>query len=151
MNKFFAGIVSFFVLFFGYRYLARANAVGDYEKFADAWMRANEKEALRFAEGDEARRALKRHPRYEFVPAAMVEAVHGVGYKIESFEKKENGEVAIEAVQTVMFDPPGITSGIGGAMAMIFHHSARVHETAEGWKVIAFEPKLLEMRQLRGR
>jgi hypothetical protein len=51
----------------------------------------------------------------------------------------------------IAFDPPGITSAIGGAMVMSFHHSVRLRKTSEGWKVVAFHPALLEMSEVRRR
>ena len=132
-----------------YRYSLRAAPISAYEKFAEAWVRGNEEAALHLAEGEEAWRAVRRHPRVGLVPAVMVETIHGVGEKIESLEKTDSGEWVIEAKQTVGFDPPGATSAFGGEMAMIFHHSVRLRKTPEGWKVVAFNPTLLETRVTR--
>jgi len=135
--------------FLGYRYASRSAATGVYEEFAKAWAAGNQEAALHLADGEKAWREIKRNSRYDFVPPAMVELIHDIGQNIESFEKLDDGAVAIEAKQTVAFDPPGVTSAIGGAMRMSFHHSVRMRKTPDGWRVIGFQPKLLEVGEVR--
>ncbi len=64
--------------------------------------------------------------------ARMLEALRGVRTSVESVERGSDGEVAIEALQAVAFDPPGVTSAVGGAMWTTFHHNARIHKTTDG-------------------
>ena len=134
--------------FFSYRYVVRVRQVGCYEKLADAWARGRTDEALQFAAGDDVRRSLEQHPLRSLVDARMIEALHGIRSTVESSSPREDGEVEIEAKQTIAFDPPGITSAIGGAMIMSFHHIARLRKTDDGWKVVAFEPTFIEMRRI---
>jgi hypothetical protein len=135
--------------YLAYRYVTRAQQVGCYEKLADAWAHGRTDEALVFTDGDEAGRSLKRHPLTSLVDGHMIDAWRGIGYTIESASRSDDGDVAIEAKQTIAFDPPGATTGIGGAMLMSFHHSARLHKTTQGWKVVAFEPTFIEMHAIQ--
>ena len=56
-----------------------------------------------------------------------------------------------EATQTILFDPPGITTALGGAMYTHVHHSATLRHSSGGWKVIAFEPKVIDIGEVRRR
>ena len=151
MKKLFAVLLLVGAGFVAYRYVVRAQQVGCYEKLADAWARGRTDEALQYAEGDGIRRSLERHPLTSLVDPRMIEAWRGIRYTIESSSKAEDGETAIEAKQTIAFDPPGATTAMGGAMSMSFHHSVRLRKTGDGWKVVAFEPAFLEMHQIRRR
>ena len=51
--------------------------------------------------------------------------------------------------QTIRFDPSGALTGIGGAMFTHIHHSATLRRTAQGWKVVAFDAKYLDMGEIR--
>jgi hypothetical protein len=133
--------------YFAYRYFIGTAQARCYEQLADAWARGRTDEALQFSEGEEVRRSLERHPLTSLVDARMIEALHGIRSTVESSSPREDGQVAIEAKQTIAFDPPGATSAIGGAMS--FHHSVRLRKTDGGWKVVAFEPTFLEMRAIR--
>jgi hypothetical protein len=52
---------------------------------------------------------------------------------------------------TVHFDPPGVTTGIGGAMYAHFRHTATVRKTPEGWRVAAFDSEFVDMGEIRRR
>ena len=62
-----------------------------------------------------------------------------------------HGDLELEVHQTIFFDPPGITSAIGGAMYTGIHHSATLRNTPNGWRVIGFEPRFVDMGPLRRR
>jgi hypothetical protein len=70
---------------------------------------------------------------------------------VESSTKTPEGDVALVVKETIAFDPAGITSGVGGAMFAVFRHTAAVRKTSAGWKVVAFEPKFVEMGDMRRR
>jgi hypothetical protein len=89
MKKVFLVAVALATAFWGLRYFTRAAPTSAYERFAQAWGRGNQEEALHLADGEEGWRAVRRYPRFGLVPAAMVEAIHGVGEKIESFERTD--------------------------------------------------------------
>jgi hypothetical protein len=133
-----------------YRVLARAGPVRAYEKFADAWARGDDEIALRHAEGDAMRRTLRSHSIRGLLFHPM-EAFHGTRYAIDSVTSSPEGDVVIAAKQTIGFDPPGVTSAVGGAMFAVFRHQATLHKTSEGWKITAFEPTFLEAGETRRR
>jgi hypothetical protein len=80
-----------------------------------------------------------------------MEAFRGKRYVYESETRTESGDVELQVHQTIFFDPPGITSAIGGAMYTGIRHTATLRNTADGWKVVAFEPKYLDMGPTRRR
>jgi hypothetical protein len=151
VKKLTAAAVLLLAAFFGYRGYERFAAVHCYERFADAWARERADEALSLTEGETARQAVKERGIRALIDARTMELLHGIRYSEESFERREQGEVALEAKQTIAFDPPGITSALGGAMWMTFHHSTRLRRTGGAWRVVAFEPTFLDMGRLRGR
>ena len=133
---------------FGYGFFARMQQESCYKKLADAWAMGRTGEALRYAEGETVRQSLEKNPLRGLVDARMIEAWRGVTYTIESTSKGDGGDVSIEARQRLAFDPPGITTGIGGGMWLSFHHSARLRHTSSGWKVIAFTPTFLDFQRI---
>ena len=151
MKKILLLAVALTTAFFIYRHSSRSVPVAVYETFPEAWVRGYQEDALHLADGEAARKDVNRYPRVGLVPASLIELIHGIGQKVESFGKVEGGDVAIEAKQTLAFDPPGITSAIGGAMVMTFHHTVQMRKTAEGWKIVAFKPTFLEVRDVRRR
>src|SRR5262245_6658503 len=133
---------------FGYRFFVRMQQESCYKKLADAWSMGRTDEALQYTEGETVRQSLEKNPLRSLVDARMIEAWRGVTYTIESSTKGDDGDVAIEAKQRLSFDPPGITSGIGGAMWLSFHHSARLRHTSDGWKVVAFTPTFIDFQRI---
>ena len=133
---------------FVYRFVVRMQQETCYKKVADAWAIGQTDEALRYAEGDAVRKSLEEKPLRSLVDGRMIEAWRGVSYTIESSSKGDDGDVAMEAKQRLAFDPPGITTGIGGAMWMSFHHSVKLRHTSDGWKVVAFTPTFLDIERI---
>ena len=133
---------------FGYLFVLRMQRESCYKKVADAWAIGQTDEALRYAEGDAVRKSLEEQTLRSLVDGRMIEAWRGVSYTIESSSKEEGGDVALEAKQRLAFDPPGITSAIGGAMWVSFHHSVKLRHTSEGWRVVAFTPKFLDFERI---
>lgn len=135
----------------GYRWFEGWRAVGAYKSFAEAWTHDDRTAALKHAPADTVEDALGRHAFTGMPSGAVLEVFHGTLYQVESKERLPDGDVQLEVKQTIFFDPAGVTSAIGGAMATHIHHSATVRKTAEGWRVVAFEPKYLDMGMLRRR
>jgi hypothetical protein len=133
---------------FGYPLVLRMQQESCYRKVADAWAIGQTDEALRYTECDAVRKSLEEHPLRSLVDGRMIEAWRGVTYRIESSSREEGGDVALEAKQRLAFDPPGITSAIGGAMWVSFHHSVKLRRTGEGWRVVAFTPKFLDFERV---
>jgi hypothetical protein len=80
-----------------------------------------------------------------------MEALRGDRYEVESRSKDSDGDVRLVVKQTVHFDPPGATTGIGGAMYAHFRHTATVRKTPDGWRVVAFDREFLDMGEIRRR
>ncbi len=135
----------------GYRWFGGWRAVGEYKSFAEAWTHDDRTAASKHAPADTVEDALDRHAFTGMPSGAVLEVFHGTLYQVESKERLPDGGFQLEVKQTIFFDPAGVTSAIGGAMATHIHHSATVRKTAEGWKVVAFEPKYLDMGTLRRR
>jgi hypothetical protein len=133
----------------GYRWFNGWRAVTVYEQFAEAWMRGNRAEALKRGEAEAVDFALDQHALRGMPSGAIMEAFRGSRHTIESRTRSTEGDLLLEATHTIFFDPPGVTTAIGGAMLTHIHHSATLRKTADGWKVVAFEPKYLDMREIR--
>jgi hypothetical protein len=136
---------------FGYRWYVGHGAYEAYENFAEAWM--HERSDLAAHYGDEAtvKHAFEERARRGNRGGAAMEALRGDRYEVESRTHPREEEFHFVVKQTVHFDPPGITSGIGGAWYAHFRHTATVRKMAEGWRVVAFEPEFLDMGEIRRR
>ena len=135
--------------FFGYRSFVAWSAYKTYEKFADAWVRGDRAEAAKYGDADSVRYAFDRKAIRGTPSGSMIEAFRGTRYTVESRTRSPEGDVELEVRQTILFDPPGVTTGVGGAMVTHFHDAATVRKTPEGWRVVAFEPTYLDMGELR--
>ena len=135
----------------GYRAWDGWRAYKAYEGFAEAWVLGNETEAGQYADEKIVRHALREKALRGTPGGAAIEAYRGTRYSVESKSRSADGEVVLEVRQTIQFDPPGVTSGIGGAMYAHFRHRATVRKTEDGWRVVAFEPEYEDMGSLRPR
>jgi hypothetical protein len=106
---------------------------------------------MRYAEASTATRAFERQSLRGLQSGAIMDAFRGTRYVVESSTRSPEGDVVLEVTQTIQFDPPGVTSAITGAMYTHIHHSATVRKTPDGWKVVAFEPKFIDMGELHRR
>lgn len=137
--------------FFGFRWYAGWSAYKAYEGFAEAWVHESEADAARYGDAATVKHALKDRAIRGTQGGAAMEALRGDRYEVESRERTPAGDVNLVVKQTVHFDPPGVTTGIGGAMYAHFRHTATVHEDKDGWRVVAFEPEYIDMGEIRRR
>ncbi len=137
--------------FFGYRAFNGWRAYKAYEGFAEAWVHENEAAASRYGDEATVKHALKERAIRGTRGGAAMEALRGDRYEVESKTRMPDGGVALVVMQTVHFDPPGVTTGIGGAMYAHFRHTASVRKTPDGWRVVAFEPEFIDLGELRRR
>jgi hypothetical protein len=114
-----------------------------FERFADAWAREDTPAAVALTDGEAVKKTVESKILRGVLKAPM-EAYRGNLFAVEQRESDPRGEVTLTAKQVVRFDPPGITSGIGGAMAATFRHVATLKKTHEGWRIVSFEPTFLE-------
>jgi hypothetical protein len=136
--------------FLAYRWLGDRRAYAAYEGFADSWARENRTTAEKYGEAEAVRHAFEEKPLRSTEGGVAMEAFRGTLYAIESKTRRDGG-FDLVVRQTILFDPPGVTTGIGGAMFARFRHAAKVRDTPDGWRVVAFEPTYLEMGPLRRR
>ena len=151
MKKLVLAVVLAGGLFAGYRWFADWRAVSVYEKFATAWTRGEKEEAAQFGEPEAVKNALEKQALRGMPSGAIMEAFRGERYAIESKTRLPGGDLRIEARQTIFFDPPGATTGIGGAMYTRIHHSVTLRERDTRWKVVAFEAAYVDMGEIRRR
>jgi hypothetical protein len=119
-----------------------------YRQFADAWAREDTPAAVALTTGDAAKRDAESRILRGVVLEPM-EAFRGSRNAIESREGFADGTILITAKQFVHFDPPGITSGIGGAGVAEVRHVARMKKTPGGWRVVEWKVEFLETRPTR--
>ncbi|HYK42133.1 MAG TPA: hypothetical protein VE007_07055 [Thermoanaerobaculia bacterium] len=139
------------VAFFGWRSVSRWRARTAYEGFAEAWTHGNMVEARKYGTEECARHALQDASLRGLQSGSAMEAFRGTRYRYEKETVSDAGDLELEVHQTIFFDPPGITSAIGGAMFTGIHHSAKLRNDSDGWKVVAFEPRYIDMGPLRKR
>lgn len=136
--------------FFGYRAFNGWRAYKTYENFAEAWVHENEADAGRYGDAATVKHALHARAIRGTRGGAAMEALRGDRYEVESKTRTADG-VDFVVKLTVHFDPPGVTTGIGGAMYAHFRHTASVRKTPEGWRVVAFESEFIDLGELRRR
>jgi hypothetical protein len=137
---------------FGYRQVAAAGPAKTFDRFAEAWTRGRTEAALDLSDGDSMRRTLEKKTFIDTMcPPWTVDAFHGFRTEVISSATNASGDVELDARQTVAFDPPGATSGLGGAAVATFHHRATMRKTSGGWRVVSFVPKCDGVRMARDR
>ena len=102
-------------------------------------------EAEKYAAEDVARGALEGRSLRGLCSGQIMEAFRGTTYALEVEESLPNGDLRREVNQTIYFDPPGVTTGVGGAIYTLIHHSATLRKTPDGWRVVAFLPRFVDM------
>ena len=133
-----------------YRYAVVDAPVRAAKRFLEAWGREDTPAAAAMTVGDAARKSVETHILRGVCQAPM-EALRGSRSSVESRTQGPEGETVLTLRQVVAFDPPGMTTGLGGAMAATFRHVLTLKKTPEGWKVAAFEPKFLDAVATRRR
>ena len=139
------------VALFAYRKIEDHRAYSAYEGFADSWAQEKRSIAEKYGDAGAVRHAFEEKPLRGNQGGAAMEAFRGTLYAVESREPASGDGVAFVVRQTILFDPPGATTGIDGAMFARYRHEATVRKTSDGWRVIAFEPTFLEMGEMRRR
>lgn len=120
------------------------------ERFLDAWAREDTPAAAALTDGETAKKTVESKILRGVLQAPM-EAYRGTRVAVESREDAPGGQLLLTAKQVVFFDPPGITSGIGGAAAGSFRQIVGMKKTPAGWRVVSFDPTFLEARSTRER
>jgi hypothetical protein len=66
-------------------------------------------------------------------------------FNVESQSTAPDGTLSLNAVQTVLFNPPGVESGSRPAMYAKMKQLVSLHKSGGAWKVTAFENKFDSM------
>jgi hypothetical protein len=137
--------------YFGYQKFSAAAPAKTFARFAEAWARGRTDEAMTFAEGGSVKKVLEQKNFVQVICAPwQVDAWHGFSTSVNSSSTNAEGDLDLDVEQSIAFDPPGATSGIGGAAVGKFHHVATLKKTPDGWKVIAFKPECVSVTLVRG-
>ncbi|KAA0256626.1 MAG: hypothetical protein EDX89_00565 [Acidobacteria bacterium] len=132
----------------GWRWWAGRAPDRVYRAFAEEWAKGRTDLALAFAEGAAVEKALAEKALTKVVGVGM-DARHGIVTGVESKAKTPDGDVVLHGRQSVWFDPPGVSSALGGAMVATFTHDVTLRETPAGWKVVAFDAKRVSVGDAR--
>jgi len=134
----------------GERYLVAEAPVRACARFLEAWGKEDTPAAAAMTTGEAARKSVEERI-LRGVCRVPMEALRGSRCSLEARTTRPDGDAVLTMRQVVAFDPPGMTTGLGGAMAASFRHAITMRETPEGWKVAAFEPTFLDAVATRRR
>ena len=149
MKKVVLGLLAVWGGWQAYRWFDGSRAVSACEGFAEAWAREDRTAAAKYGDSEAVRRAFEETPLRGTPGGAAMEAFRGTRYSVESRTRSAGGSVELVVRQTIFFDPPGVTTAIGGRMFAHFRHAATLRKTESGWRVAAFQPAYLDMGDLR--
>jgi hypothetical protein len=119
-----------------------------FRSFARDWAREDTPAAVAWTTGETAKKAVEEKILRGVVRAPM-EAFRGSSEELESRETASDGAVILTVRQSVYYDPPGVTSGVGGAGVATIRHVARMKKTTEGWRIVEWTPTFLDAQPRR--
>jgi len=149
MKKVLGAVLLVGLAWIGYRAFTEWSAYRTYEGFAEAWTHGDKVEALKYGTEQAATHAIERRDLRGTRSGVIMEAFRGTRYSVKSRSRSSDGDVLLEVQETIFFDPPGVTTAIGGAMWTRFRHDATVRKTGEGWRVTSFDATYLDMGEVR--
>ena len=82
---------------------------------------------------------------------AMLQTLFPSRFQINERDTSADGAVTLRAEQTLLFNPPGVESATRPAMAARMNQTVTLREGDDGWKVVAFENRLVSMTALASR
>src|SRR5207237_10539306 len=85
------------------------------------------------------------------VDPAMLQTLFPSRFEIQRNEKDADGAFTLTAVQTVLFNPPGVESAVRPAMYAKMNQTVSLRKTSSGWKVTSFDNKFDSMDSLSAR
>jgi hypothetical protein len=152
MKRAIAVVVIIAATFLGYRHYDRSYApVSTYKKFAEEILRRHYDAAAVLSDGLTAK-DLERSGSQEKIGAgpAMFQTLFPSRYEIQSAEMGSDGTLTLHAVQTVLFNPPGVESAARPAMYAKMNQTVTMRDVS-GWKITSFENKFDSMDSLGSR
>ena len=138
--------------FFAYRYYDGNYAPEKkYKEFAEEILKRRYEAAAAMTDGISAQ-DLMRQGTQEKIGAGppMFQTLFPSRFDIESRTATTLG-VTLHAVQTVLFNPPGVESGVRPAMYARMNQVVVLHKADGGWKITSFENKFDKMDSLSAR
>jgi len=138
--------------FFAYRYYDSTYAPEKkYKEFAEEILKRRYEAAAAMTDGLSAQ-DLARVGTQEKIGAGppMFQTLFPSRFEIESRTATSLG-VTLHAVQTVLFNPPGVESAVRPAMYARMNQVVVLHKADGGWKVTSFQNKFDKMDSLSGR
>jgi hypothetical protein len=82
---------------------------------------------------------------------SMFQTLFPSKFKIDSREVATDGTLSLHAVQTVLFNPPGVESALRPAMYATMRQVVTLRKTADGWKIASFENNVEKIESTSGR
>ena len=70
-------------------------------------------------------------------------------FEIETSDMAADGTLTLHAVQTVLFNPPGVESAVRPAMYAKMNQVVSLRKTSSGWKVTSFENQFASMDSMK--
>lgn len=131
-----------------YFFIADSEAYKTYQEFATALGNGDRTSAQKYAEDDSVLGGPEQNRRQN-TGGMPVDAFMGYTYTSESETKNEDGSVTIVALQSVRFDPPGVTSAMGGMISK-YRQTATLSKSSGKWLVTSFDSNFVETRNWKG-
>ena len=152
MKRAFIVIVIIGGAFLGYRYYDRSGPDAQYKKFAEAVLHRQYDAAAAMTEGLSSG-DLQRSGTQEKIGAGpeMFQTLFPSRFQIETREKAADGTLTLTAIQTVLFNPPGVESAARPAMYAKMNQTVTMRKSGGAWKVVAFDNKFGSMDSLTRR
>ena len=134
-------------VFLVYRAYDRATPERQYKAFAEEIVHRRFDKAAAMSDGlSEAALA-----KEGVLDPAILQTLFPSRFEVQTREKSADGALTLTAVQTVLFNPPGVESAIRPAMYAKMNQTITLRKGTGGWKVVAFENKLGKMDALTSR
>jgi len=139
-------------VFLAYRNLGSHGPAKRYQEFAEKILKRDYDGASQMSDGLSAQQ-LATMGSQERIGAgpAMFQTLFPSRYNVESEEKASDGTVTLHAIQTVLFNPPGVESAIRPAMYAKLRQIVQLKKRDGEWKITSFENKFQEMDSLSSR
>ena len=138
-------------VFLSYRYYEKSyGPVQQYKKFAEEIVHRRYDAASGLTVGISAK-DLEKQGSQEHIGAGpqMFQTLFPSRYAIELSDVAGDGTVTLHAVQTVLFNPPGVESAVQPAMYAKMNQVVSLRKTSSGWKVTSFENKFASMDSMK--
>ncbi|MEA2165568.1 MAG: hypothetical protein QOK37_3695 [Thermoanaerobaculia bacterium] len=137
----------------GYLYYRSSHAPETlYKAFAKEVLHRHYEAAAAMTDGLTAAQ-LERSGTQEKIGAgpAMFQTLFPSRFTIESRERSSDGTITMKAVQTVLFNPPGVESAMRASMMARMNQTVSMRKISGDWKIVSFENSFGSMDSLAAR